>query len=171
LATVIVPEKLTVTVSDEAVHGELEIFQTNLFRPGESPVTELEGELALPNVPVPEATVQLPVPVRGVFAARFVLFKHTTWSAPALAGVGEAIELTVTVSTDDVQPLLLIVQMNLLSPVDNPLTAVTGLDEEVMVPAPDTKDHMPVPLIGLLPFSVYVVPHSIVSLPAFAAVG
>ena len=59
------------------VHGPFETAHSNRFIPEDKPVTELDGNVGLENVPVPETTDQNPVPIRGEVA----------WSEAALAQV------------------------------------------------------------------------------------
>ena len=46
------------------------IVHTNVFTPVVKPVTPLVGELGVVTVAVPAVTVQTPVPIIGVFAAK-----------------------------------------------------------------------------------------------------
>ena len=45
------------------------MVQRKVFIPTDKPEMELDGELALAKVPVPEMTVQKPDPITGVLAA------------------------------------------------------------------------------------------------------
>ena len=53
------------------------IVQANVFTPTLKPLTELVGEFALPNVPLPAITDHVPVPLVAVLPARVALVAHT----------------------------------------------------------------------------------------------
>lgn len=63
------------------------------------------------------------------------------------------------------------VQMKVLIPALKPVTVVVGLAGFIKVPFPLTFVHIPVPVVGVLPFNAVVVAHAVWSLPAFAVVG
>ena len=52
------------------VQVPLLIVHTKVFTPGVKPVTPLVGEVGVVTVAVPAVTVQNPVPITGVFAAK-----------------------------------------------------------------------------------------------------
>lgn len=81
------------------------------------PDTPEKAEVALVGVvivpPAPLMMLQLPVPMPGVFPARFVEAAHTAvWSLPAAAVVGLALRVITTSFEEAVQGELLIVQRN-----------------------------------------------------------
>ena len=88
-ATVGFNTEVIVTLLDE-VGQELLLVMVHLkvFGPGDSPVTEVVDEFAFPNIPVPEATVHVPVPTTGLLPASVALDPHNTWLGPAFEGVG-----------------------------------------------------------------------------------
>ena len=57
-------------VSVLAAQVPLVIVHTNVFTPVVKPVTPLFGSLAVVTAPVPAITVQAPVPITGVLAAK-----------------------------------------------------------------------------------------------------
>lgn len=76
-----------------------------------------------------------------------------------------------TVSREGGQEPLLMVQTKRLRPVERPLTAEVGELTEVMVPVPDTSDHVPVPTEGVFPAKALVPEQITWSAPAAALVG
>ena len=81
-------EKVMVTLSELAVQGPLVMVQRNTLLPEDRPETVVVGEFAFAKVPEPETTVQVPVPMEGVFALRVAELTSTVWLAPAFAVVG-----------------------------------------------------------------------------------
>ena len=77
---------------------------------------------------------------------------------PALAILGIASICIATVLVDEGQTPLVIVHMKMFCPITRPLT-VTLFEERagVIVPLPETKDHVPDPIDGLFALSVVVV--------------
>jgi hypothetical protein len=65
------------------------------------------------------------------------------------------------VDVDGGQGALLIVHINKFAPTPNPVIPDVGDDGVVIVPAPLTNVHTPVPTAGVLPARVAVVPHTI----------
>jgi hypothetical protein len=61
------------TVSVEALQTPFEIVQTKEFVPRPKLLTELELEFGSAIVPDPEANVQIPIPVTGIFAVKFIV--------------------------------------------------------------------------------------------------
>ena len=147
------------------------IVQANTFVPALRPVTELVGELALPKLPVPLTTVHVPVPVVAVLPASVALVAHTFWSGPAFAVVGAADRVIVTWSLEAVQEPLVIVQANTFAPTLRPVTELVGEFALPKLPVPLITDHVPVPVVAVLPARVALVAHTSWSGPAFAVVG
>jgi hypothetical protein len=77
-----------ITSSTEGVHEPLEIVQRSTFAPTDKPETDVVGKSAFEKVPVPETTLQSPLPMLGAFANRFVTVEQTCWSMPAFELVG-----------------------------------------------------------------------------------
>jgi len=77
----------------------------------------------------------------------------------------------VTVSRDDVQVPLLMVQTNELGPRERPVTPEEGLVGVVTAPVPAMTVQIPEPIVGVFPASVAVDEHAVWSNPAFAVVG
>ena len=69
------------------------------------------------------------------------------------------------------QGALLMVQPNTFAPTPKPVTPEVGELEVVIVPAPETSVHEPVPTVGVLPARVAVAAHTVWSGPALAALG
>ena len=59
-----------VIASELGVHVPLLIVHTNVFTPVVKPVTPEVGEAGVVTVAVPAVTVQTPVPITGVLAAK-----------------------------------------------------------------------------------------------------
>ena len=84
-----------ITLSVEGVQGEFEIVHLNVFAPTPKTVSPEVGEFGVVIVPVPEINVHNPVPTPGAFPAKVVevALQVKFWSGPALAVVGEAINV------------------------------------------------------------------------------
>ena len=90
----------------------------------------------------------------------------------ALVITGPAAEVMVTWLEVEVQgELPVMVHWNTLFPAASPVTVETGEPGVVMVPDPLIRVHVPVPVIGVLPASVAVVPQMAWAGPASAMVG
>ena len=159
------------TVSLVDPHPGLLIVHTNVLLPTESPVTPDAGSPGAVTDPVPAITVHVPVPTTGVLPARVAVAAHTVWSAPALATVGDAALVIVTVSPDAGHDALLIVQTNEFVPTLNPVTGEVGLPGVVTKAPPAMTVHTPVPLVGVLAANVAEAAHTPKSAPASAVVG
>lgn len=59
--------------------------------------------------------------------------------------------MIVTVETEGGQTPLEIVQLKTFGPEAKPVTVVVGETELVIVPLPETKDHVPTPTVGVVP--------------------
>lgn len=67
-----------ITVSVDGVQTPFDIVHTKILLPMPNPLTILEGLALLLNVPEPPTSVQIPLPLDGVFASRVVeLDPHT----------------------------------------------------------------------------------------------
>lgn len=142
---------MIVTVSLEDGHEPLVIVQTNLLAPVLRPVTAEVGDTGVVIVALPVITVHAPVPIEGAFPPSVVELEHTVWSAPALAVVGIAALMIVTVSLEAGQLALLIVQTNVFVPTDNPETPEVGVPGAITVAPPTTTVHNPDPTVGVFP--------------------
>jgi hypothetical protein len=150
-----------VTVSREGGQEPLLIVHTNEFAPAVKPVTPELGEPGVVTKALPAITVHAPVPTVGVFPARVAVVEHTVWSGPASDVVSGVSPVKVTVSLDDPQESLLIVQTNVFAPIVIPVTPDVGLPGVVTVAPPAITVHKPAPTVGVLPASVPVVEHTV----------
>ena len=75
----------------------MEIVHLNLYKPVVNPFTVVVGLFASVNVtPVPDITVQVPVPDTGILAAIVAeVTAHKVWSAPALEIVTACITVMI----------------------------------------------------------------------------
>ena len=109
----------------------------------------------------PLTTLHAPVPTAGVLAARVAEpVLQMAWSLPALAVVGGWLMVTVTLAVLGVQAPLLMVQRSTTGPVPPVCVKVElPLAALLKVPVPPlTTLHAPVPLVGVLPPRLVVVP-------------
>ena len=88
------------------------------------------------------------MPVAGKFALSVAAVAHTVWSIPANAVVGTTSWLTLKVAEDEGQTPFVMVHSNTLVPVLKPETPVLAEDEEVILPVPETRLQLPVPIEG-----------------------
>jgi len=117
------------------------------------PVTPLVDKVGVVTAAAPLTTLHIPVPSAGALPARVaIVVLHKDWSEPAAAAVGGKAIFITTSSVDDAQEPLLIVHLNVtLVPAVKPVTPVVDNVAVVIVAAPLTTLHMPVPIVGLLP--------------------
>jgi MFS superfamily sulfate permease-like transporter len=160
-----------VTKSDDAGQVPLLIVHKKVFAPMLNPVTADAGELGEIGLPVPETNVHIPVPIVGVFPANDENDAHIVWSAPALAVVGFASTLIVTKSSEGEQVPFEILHLKTFAPTLNPVTADVGKFTFVIVPVPETKDQVPVPVVGVFPVKLDELAQIVWSIPALAVVG
>lgn len=134
----------------------LVIVHRKTLAPTGSPLTAELASAGLARVPPPETIVHTPVPDDGTFPASVVLADEIqiSWSGPALAGVGKASTKTTMLSELDGQGELEIVHANTFVPAARPVTADEDEVGALMVPAPETSVHRPVPTEGVLAESV-----------------
>jgi len=147
------------------------MVHTNVFAPTESPVTPDVGFPGVVTELPPAITVQVPAPVVGVFPARFVDVEQTVTSGPALATVGDASRVIVTVSLDEGHVPLLMVHTKVFAPTLNPVTPEVGLPAVVTDALPTITVQAPVPTAGAFPARVALVAQTDWSGPAAAVVG
>jgi hypothetical protein len=77
----------------------------------------------------------------------------------------------LTVSKLSEQGGFLILHSNLFTPRPNPFTCVEAELAFIIVPEPETNDHVPVPNAGRLPFNTIEFPQITLSFPAKALLG
>lgn len=160
------------TVSREGGQEPLVMVQTKRLLPMLMPVTSDEAEVGELTVPDPETTVHNPVPTVGTLAVMVVLEpRQITWLVPAFDWVGCGSTVMTTVSTDGGQVPLVMVQMNLLGPMDKPFTDEEEEPALDIEPVPETSDQRPVPMVGIFPLNVAEEEHTDWSIPALAVVG
>jgi hypothetical protein len=145
-----------VTSSLEAGQAVLLIVHLKTFVPSDNPLTPDAGLAGAVTVPVPEITVHAPVPISGVFPASVAVEAQIVWFTPASAAVGALNRVMVTSSVEAGQTGLAMVQRKTTEPTAKPLIAELGLEGVAIVAVPDTTDHAPVPMAGMLPARVVV---------------
>ena len=165
------PVLVIVTVLVELVQGGFEIVHINTFAPTPNPVTPVVAEPGVVIVPAPLTNVQVPVPTVGVFPASVVLLLQMLWFGPAAAVVGGATPVMVTVDVEGVQGGLSIVHINTFGPTPSPVTPEVSEEGVVIVPAPLTSVHVPVPTTAVFPAKVAVVEQTVWFGPAIEVVG
>src|ERR1051325_3976428 len=163
--------RVITTVSLDEGQLALVIVQTNALAPTESPVTPEVGSPGVVTLALPVITVHTPVPTDAVLPARAVFVEQTVSSGPAFALVGDASRVITTVSVDEGQLALLIVQTNVFAPTERPVTAEVGLPGVVTLALPAITVHTPVPTVGALLARAAVVEQTVWSGPALAVVG
>lgn len=137
------------------------IVHTNVFAPSERPVTP---DAALPGVVTdapPAMTVHVPVPTEGVLPARVAVVVQTPKSVPAFAVVGASSRSIVIVSLEEGHDPLLVVQTNVLTPTESPVTPDVGLPVVVTEALPAMMVQVPVPTEGVFPARVAVDAHTV----------
>ena len=126
------------------------VVQRKIFAPGDSPVTEVVEEFALPNTPVPEATVHRPTPTTGLFPTKVALELHKIWLGPAFAAEGGCSTVMVVLAIAVGQSGFVTVHLKTFAPILNPDTLVFGFAGLAIVPVPETTVQTPVfPVVGV----------------------
>ena len=156
------------------VHAPLVMVHFNTeLAPIVKPVTPDIGSLGSVIVAVPDTTLHAPMPVVTVLAVKVVVvILHRFWLAPATEVVGGAAIVIITSSVDAPQAGLLMDHLKVtLLPAVKPVTVLVGEVGVVIVAAPDTTVHCPVPVLAVLPAKVVLVTlHRFWSDPALAMV-
>ena len=143
-----------VTVSVET-QGVFEIVHTKMYVLPNVPLNPLVGSVAFTKTPpTPLKMLQLPIPISGVFAARVKEVNPQVaapvWSGPAVAGVGEILNVIATVSVKAVQGALEMVHTKIYALPAIPLNKVVGLVASTKVPPIPLKMlQIPVPIAGV----------------------
>ena len=134
----------------------LVIVQVKVFTPVLKPVTPEVGLVGVVTTPVPAVTVHNPVPTAGMLAAKVAVGLQIVWSIPAADVVGNWSTLMVIASVLGVHVPLLMVQVNVFTPVVKPVTPEVGLVGVVTVAVPAVTVHNPVPTVGVFAAKVAV---------------
>src|SRR5688500_3164808 len=169
---------LVSTTSSKLVQAPLLIVHLNVtLFPVIRPVTVLVGDVSVVILAPLAAPVIVHKPVavtgEGASAAKVKFgVLHSSWSAPALAATGGALFVSTTTSDVEHEPLLIVHLSVTLLPAARPVTVVVGEAVLVMVAAPASIVHTPVPGAAALAASVKVdVLQSVWSAPAAATGG
>jgi hypothetical protein len=107
----------------------------------------------------PATTVHIPDPIAGVLPFSVENEVQIVESNPAFAAVGKLSTIMVTSSNTAGQTPLLIVHLKMLLPGDNEVSDVKGFEGSEIVPVPETRVQLPVPVTGMLPVIVVVLLH------------
>ncbi len=133
------------------------IDHSKMFEPSVNPVTVELGLVDVVITPPPVNTLQVPVPVVGVLAAKvaFGLEIQTVWLLPALAMLlaGSTI-IVIVLAVDEQVPADVIDHSKMFEPSVKPVTVELGLVDVVITPPPVNTLHVPVPVVGVLAASV-----------------
>jgi hypothetical protein len=147
------------TVDVEFAHGAFAIDHWNTYVPAVvKPVMVVVAEPGVVIVPVtgPEICDHVPVPTAGVLPAIVTLptLVQIVCGGPALAVVGAGFTVIVTLDVEGVHGALAIDHWNTYAPaVVKPFMVVVGEPGVTIVPVtgPEICDHVPVPVVGVLP--------------------
>ena len=145
------------TTSSKLVHDPFVIVHLNVtLLPAVRPVTVLTSEDGVVMV-APFAApmmLQVPVPVTAVFPAKVKFgVLHCSWSAPALATVGDALLVSTTSSKLVHEPFVMVHLKVTLLPALSPVTVVVA-ELMLVITAPFAAPwivQIPVPTPGVLP--------------------
>ena len=147
------------------MQGPLEMVHWNTLLPTLMSVRVVTGEFGEVMVPEPLTKVHTPVAgVTGVLPVTVTKFGEVgtqMLAFPVAVTGGCALSNTMIDTSSSVRPLLqgplLTVHLNLFTPTPKPVTPEVGLLDVVMVPLPDTSDHVPVAgKVKVLPANVAV---------------
>jgi hypothetical protein len=136
------------------VQKPLLTFHSKLFCPMPRELTVVLKLPALPRVPVPPTTLQLPVPVAGATAVMTVELAQIVCAALTTAGEGTASRYTTCVAVDAGQDPLLMDHTKLFWPIERLLTPLVFVVAETSDAVPLRTDQLPVPTEGRLPDKV-----------------
>jgi hypothetical protein len=125
------------------------------------------------NVPLAPDVMPVPVQVPPAVAALKLNGADPMQTGATLFIVASASGDTVRVTVEEeaAQGAFEIVHSKVFAPIPNPVTPDAGEEGVVIVPAPPTSVHVPVPVRGVFPASVAVLPHIVCGTPALAVVG
>jgi hypothetical protein len=147
-----------VTLDTDAKQGAFEIVHSKTFAPNPKPVIDVVGDNEFVIVPEPETNDQVPTPTVAVLAVITVVGEEiqSVCVIPAFETVGTSFTTSVTFETEDKHGIFEIVQANTLFPKPKPVIVVFGEVGLVIAPLPETKVHIPVPIVGVLAVIVVV---------------
>jgi hypothetical protein len=132
--------------------------------PSERKTIEEVGEFGDEATPLPETKDHAPVPTVGVFAAiavTDVAGLQIDMLGPALETVGKLSRTIATVEFEAAHTPFTILHLKTLIPTPNPVIVVLGEVGEVIVPAPEINNQLPVPTVGVFAFIVAVVAQTV----------
>jgi len=133
------------------------IVQANTFIPKPKLVILVFADVGDVIVPLPETTVQEPVPIAALLAViKAELFTQIVWFTPALAVVGAGSTVIASVALGATQTPFVITHSKTLTPTPKLFKVVVADVGEVIVPLPETNDQEPVPTVGTFPEIVAV---------------
>jgi len=112
-----------VTVLVDDGQTPFEMVHENKFVPTPKLLTVVVGDAGEEIVPLPESSDQAPVPMLLGFPASVALEEHICWLLPALAVVGVASTVIVTVLAEEGHVPLLMVQVKMFCPMFSPVAA------------------------------------------------
>jgi len=118
-------------------------------------------------LPAPEITDQLPLPMDGLMALKVADVLHRVWLTPASAPGGRSLVM-VTAAVAVGQLPLSTVHKKILLPGFSEVTCDEALLTELMLPPPESADHVPVPEPGAIAERVAEAAQMVWLLPAFA---
>jgi hypothetical protein len=117
------------------------------------------GEVGDDGTPVPETKIHVPLPITGVLPAKVDDDAQIVWSDPAFAVVGFASTLIVIKSSEGGQVPFEIRHLKIFAPMLNPVTTDDGEFGDEGIPVPETKDQVPVPVVGVFPVKLDELAH------------
>ena len=144
------------TVLVEVGQVPLPMLHIKIFVPVFKLFTEEVAEFGAVKIPLPETTVQVPVPTVGIFALRVEVEEQMVVFVPALATLGFASTLIETVLVEVGQVPLPTLHIKVFVPTSKPVTLDVAVLTEVALPPPETKVQVPVPTVGMVALKVEV---------------